>query len=86
MKDRTHMGIAMYDYAKGTFKEWKEDILYKDYTNYDDIPEPCQSKEIEEEFKAYKEWEKSLDIVNKLTKQIERIRGQGIGWGRGTYD
>ena len=73
MRDRTYMGISMVDLAKGTSKTWTEDILYKDYAQYEDLPDPCKSSEIEQEFRSYKEWEKSLGIANRLMSQLNRI-------------
>ncbi|HUX79274.1 MAG TPA: hypothetical protein VMW10_05970 [Alphaproteobacteria bacterium] len=73
MKDRTSIGIATF--FNGKFNAQVRDVLYADYDKYESLPEACKCPEIKAEFKAYKDWEKSLKVLEKLEKQIVR-------WGR----
>ena len=74
MKDRTN--VTMYTvFLDGRDSiEHSMDIFYKDVDKYENLPLVCQCAEIKKEFEEYKEWEKSLKIVNCLEKKIKRFR------------
>ena len=76
MRDGTRIMVASWSKEAG-FKSEVYEIPYDDYDRYESLPDACKCDEIREEFEAYKEWKKSLRVVEKLEKQLERIHRRG---------
>uniref|UniRef100_A0A6H2A1H7 Uncharacterized protein n=1 Tax=viral metagenome TaxID=1070528 RepID=A0A6H2A1H7_9ZZZZ len=75
MKDRTSIGLFTYDGETGETTSRFSDIFYDDCNEYEDLPEPCRCDEIKKEFEIYKEWKRSLKVVEELEKRVGRFRG-----------
>ena len=74
MKSGTKI-YATVSFSSGEFKTWTIDIPYDDFEEFDQLPPVARSDKTRGEFEAYKNWKRSLKVIEELERQIDRIRG-----------
>jgi len=52
----------------------RSDVFYDEYNRFDQLPGAAKSDGTRKEFEIYKEWKRSLKVIEKLEKQIKRFR------------
>ena len=54
MKNKTHLVVAEYNRETGKKSFRTETIHFKDIRGFEDLPEPCQSEEVRQDYEAWR--------------------------------
>lgn len=65
-KDHTILGIFTLNYKTGKCSMKTEEIYFKDLRSFDDLPEPCRSPEILEDYNNWVLTNKKVNVMNKF--------------------
>ena len=62
--DSTYLGVAMYNYETGKGESQSETLYYKDFKQYEHLPEATRGPIVKAEYGAYWKWHEAQGVLN----------------------